>query len=813
MPEKPYDHRQIELKWHARWENADFYKAEENSAKPKFYVLEMLPYPSGALHIGHIRNYSIGDALARYKWMRGYNVLHPMGWDAFGLPAENAAIASQRPPREWTLQNIAAMKKTHRRFAFSYDWDREISTCEPEYYRWNQWFFLKMLERGLAYRKRALVNWCPRCATVLANEQVVEGCCWRHEDTPVEQKSLDQWFLKITDYADRLLDDMAKLEGGWPERVLTMQRNWIGRSEGAELDFSLADDGRPIRVFTTRADTIYGATCVILAPEHPLAEELLDAEGRVRAKAMVDARAGRNPGDIEKEGFFTGRLAVNPFSGEKVPIWIANFVVMGYGTGAIMAVPAHDERDFEFCRKYGIPIRPVIRPKDGALATEPGMTEAFTEYGVVESSGPWSGMTSQNARVGMAECAQDCGFGKAAVTFRIKDWGISRQRYWGTPIPVIHCPACGVVPVPEDQLPVLLPLEAELTGAGRSPLENVPAFVNAPCPACGAAARRETDTMDTFIDSSWYFYRYCDPHNSAAPFDPAKIAYWFEIDQYIGGVEHAILHLIYSRFFTKVMRDIGLISNDEPARRLFTQGMVIADGAKMSKSKGNVVGADMLAEKFGADTARMFVLFANSPENEVDWRAEGAEGVHRFLGRVYRFVTRNVEQAPGLPGASDKKVLRKLHQTLKKITEDFESRWHFNTCIASVMELVNVLYAEEQDISRPAMAEIIEKLALMLAPFAPYLSQEIWEESGREGPVFRQPWPAFDTELAKEEEAEIVVQVNGKLRARFHAPFGTPKEDLDARAQSDEKVQPFLAGKQVIKIITVPDKLVNIVVR
>jgi leucyl-tRNA synthetase len=594
-----------------------------------------------------------------------------------------------------------------------------------------------------------------------------------------------------------------------------MQRNWIGRSEGAEIDFHLVDDAQPIRVFTTRVDTIYGATCVILAPEHPLNQTLLDAEGKARAKAMVDARArvpsGRDPGDIEKEGFFTGHFAANPYSGEQVPIWVANFVLMGYGTGAIMAVPAHDERDFEFCRKYGIAIRPVIRPVDGALAVEPGMREAFTEYGVVEDSGQWSGLPSDEARRKMADYARQLGFGKAAITFRIKDWGISRQRYWGTPIPVVHCPACGIVPVPENQLPVLLPVKIEITGAGRSPLENVPEFVNVACPRCGGAARRETDTMDTFIDSSWYFYRYCDPHNGAMPFDSTKIAYWFEIDQYIGGVEHAILHLIYSRFFTKMMRDIGLIQNDEPARRLFTQGMVIAEGAKMSKSKGNVVGADMLAEKFGADTARMFVLFAGPPEKEIDWRNESAEGIYRFLGRVYRFVTRTVDRASDVPGAADKKVLRKLHQTVKKITEDFESRWHFNTCIASIMELVNVLYAEEENISGAVTAEAAEKLALMLAPFAPYLSQEIWEELGKPGPVFRQTWPAFDPELAKEEEAEIVVQVNGKLRARVHAPFGTSKERLEALAL--EKVQSLLAGKQVVKVITVPDKLVNVVVK
>ncbi|HUK14817.1 MAG TPA: leucine--tRNA ligase [Bryobacteraceae bacterium] len=816
MPEKPYDHRQIELKWHERWQNADFYKAEEHSTKPKFYVLEMLPYPSGTLHIGHIRNYSIGDALARYKWMRGFNVLHPMGWDAFGLPAENAAIANKRPPREWTLQNIESMKKTHRRFAFSYDWDREISTCEPEYYRWNQWFFLRMLERGLAYRKKALLNWCPKCATVLANEQVVEGCCWRHEDTPVEQRALQQWFLKITDYADQLLADIAQLEGGWPERVLTMQRNWIGRSEGTEVDFRLAEiPDLSIRVFTTRVDTIYGVTCVILAPEHPFNERLLDAEGLARAKAMVDARAGRDPGDIEKEGFFTGAYAVNPYSGELIPVWIGNFVLMAYGTGAIMAVPAHDERDFEFCRKYGIAVRPVIRPVDGELAVEPGLKAAFTDDGVVESSGPWSGLASEEARRQMSAYATERGFGKAAVTYRIKDWGISRQRYWGTPIPVIHCPHCGVVAVPDSQLPVRLPDHVEITGTGRSPLENVPDFVNVACPQCGGPARRETDTMDTFIDSSWYFYRYCDPHNDQAPFDSAKIAYWFEIDQYIGGVEHAILHLIYSRFFTKVMRDIGLISNSEPAKRLFTQGMVIAEGAKMSKSKGNVVGADMLAEKFGADTARMFVLFAAPPEKEVDWRFEGAEGIYRFLGRVYRFATRNIGQLADLPatGSSDRAVQRKLHQILEKITEDFETRWHFNTCIAAVMELVNVLYTEEGKIGAAVIAESIEKLALVLAPFAPYLSQEIWEELGKEGLVFRQCWPSFDPELAKADLAEIVVQVNGKLRSRIWMPFGTPGAELESRALADEKLQPFLSGKKIVKAIVVPDKLVNIVVR
>jgi leucyl-tRNA synthetase len=813
MPEKPYDHKEIELKWHERWkDDANLYKAESDSVRPKYYVLEMLPYPSGSLHIGHIRNYSIGDALARYKWMQGYNVLHPMGWDAFGLPAENSAIANNQDPRTWTLSNIAAMKRQHRRMAFSYDWDREVTTCEPEYYHWNQWFFLKMMERGLAYRKKALVNWCPECATVLANEQVVDGCCWRHETTPVEQRALEQWFWKITAYAEELLRDIdEKLEGNWPERVLSMQRNWIGRSEGSEIDFKLAESGEPIRVFTTRVDTIYGATCVILAPEHPVAQKLLDAAGRARAKQMIDARAQQGPGDIVKEGVFTGHYAVNPYNGEKVPVWIGNFVLMEYGTGAIMAVPAHDERDFEFCKTYGLPIRPVIRPVSGAAGLAGG---AFTEDGIVEDSGEFSGLPSAEARRRMNQRAEAEGFGKAAITYRIKDWGISRQRYWGTPIPVIHCPACGIVPVPESELPVVLPLDVKLTGRGQSPLAGVPSFINVKCPRCGGDARRESDTMDTFVDSSWYFYRYCDPKNDQAPFDSKKIAYWFPIDQYIGGVEHAILHLIYSRFFTKVMRDIGLIQNDEPAARLFTQGMVIKDGAKMSKSKGNVVSADEMIERFGADTGRLFALFAAPPEKDMDWTDAGAEGAYRFLGRVCRFVTRSAD-APGRAGdpASDRRALRKLHQTIRKVTEDFDKRWHFNTSIAALMELINTLHEEEENLSRDALDQILPPLVLMLGPFAPYLAEELWEQLGRTGPVFRQPWPNYNEELAKEDAADVVLQVNGKVRGRIAVRFGAPQEELEKLALADPKTQPFLAGKQVVKVVVVPDKLVNIVVR
>lgn len=813
MPEKQFDHTAIETYWYQRWAaDPKLYSPEEGSARPKYYVLEMLPYPSGRLHMGHVRNYSIGDSLARYMWMRGYNVLHPMGWDAFGLPAENAAIKNNRHPRDWTVNNIAHMKKQLARLGFSYDWAFELSTCEPEYYRWNQWFFLKMYERGLAYRKKALVNWCPECATVLANEQVVDGCCWRHETTPVEQRELDQWFLRTTAYADQLLDDMKQIEAGWPERVLTMQRNWIGRSEGAEIDFRLETTGEPIRVFTTRVDTIFGATCVILAPEHPLVKMLADESMAPRVKQMIDERGQKDAADLEKQGLATGAFAVNPFNGERVPIWIGNFVLMGYGTGAIMAVPGHDERDFEFCTKYGIPVRPVIRPLDGVL----GETLPYTDYGVMENSGEFSGLTSEEGRRVMAAKAEAEGFGKAAITFRIKDWGVSRQRYWGTPIPMIHCPSCGLTPVPEQDLPVILPLDIQITGRGRSPLENVPEFMNVACPKCGEPARRESDTMDTFVDSSWYFYRYCDPKNDQAPFDSAKVQYWFPIDQYIGGVTHAILHLIYSRFWTKVMRDMGLIANDEPTRNLFTQGMVQLHGKTMSKSMGNIVDPDEMVEKYGADTCRLFTLFAAPPEKDMDWNESSVEGQYRFLGRVYRFVTRNLDRAGerGAPATdADKKALRKLHQTVRKVTSDFDSRWHFNTSIAAIMELVNELYAQEAGLSAGVIREILESLVLLLSPFAPFAAEELWRELGREGPVFRCAWPAFDQELAKEEGAEVVVQVNGKLRSKIMVAFGTAKDDLERMALGDEKVKAFLDGKQVVKVIVVPDKLVNLVVK
>src|SRR6478672_717399 len=712
-----YNPQQVEEKWAARWQqDPSLYVAEENSAKPKYYVLEMLPYPSGALHMGHVRNYAIGDALARYMWMNGYNVLHPMGWDSFGLPAENAAIQNNTPPREWTLRNIAAMKAQMKRLGFAYDWSREVTTCLPDYYKWNQWFFIKLFEKGLAYRKKSRVNWCPKCATVLANEQVMNGCCWRHEDTLVEQRELEQWFLRITQYAEELLRDLDRLPG-WPEKVRTMQRNWIGRSEGTLVDFKLdgANDATiaTISVFTTRVDTIYGATSLQLAPQHPLVTRLTKNNDLLRAEVerlIAEQRTAREVGDIgeiEKHGVNTGRHAVNPYNGEKVPIWVANYILMDYGTGAIMSVPAHDERDYEFARKYKIEIRLVILPAGDPeeTAVEPKLPFT-TMQGMLVNSGRFSGRDCESAIKAMSEQAEKDGFGKATVTYRLKDWGISRQRYWGTPIPMLYCEKDGIVAVPEKDLPVILPENVDITLTGGSPLGRVPEFVNATCPKCGGPARRETDTMDTFVDSSWYFYRYTDARNDKAPFDGKITQYWFGdrgIDQYIGGVEHAILHLIYSRFWTKFMRDMGLIKNDEPAERLFTQGMIIKGGAKMSKSLGNVVSPDEMVEHYGADATRMYTLFATSPDRELDWQDEGVEGIERFLSRVYRFAVRNTRledpawnsPVPENLSPPARAVQRKLHQTIKRVSDDFQGRWHFNTCIAAIMELVNGLYAVE----------------------------------------------------------------------------------------------------------------------
>jgi len=836
--EDRYDAQRIETKWSERWQqDASLYAAESKSTKPKYYVLEMLPYPSGVLHMGHVRNYSIGDALARYMWMNGYNVLHPMGWDSFGLPAENAAISANTPPREWTLRNIANMKVQMKRLGFGYDWSREVTTCLPDYYRWNQWFFLKLYEKGLAYRRKSKVNWCPKCATVLANEQVVDGCCWRHEDTPVEQRELEQWFLRITQYAEELLRDLDKL-GAWPEKVRTMQRNWIGRSEGTLVDFKLdGGDDSPdstISVFTTRVDTIYGATSVQLAPEHPLVARLAKYNDPLRNQVeqlKAEQRKAKEVGDIgaiEKHGVNTHRYAVNPYNGQRIPIWVANYILMDYGTGAIMSVPAHDERDYEFAKKYKLEIRVVIMPQADdpeETVTEPPLPFT-TMRGMLVNSGSFSGLDCEEAIRKMSAYAEEHSFGKASVTYRLKDWGISRQRYWGTPIPMLYCEKDGIVPVPEQDLPVILPEKVEITLSGGSPLARVPEFANVTCPKCGGPARRETDTMDTFVDSSWYFYRYTDARNDRAPFDSKTVAYWFPIDQYIGGVEHAILHLIYSRFWTKFMRDMGLVKNDEPAERLFTQGMIIKAGTKMSKSLGNAVSPDDMVARYGADSTRLYTLFATAPDRELDWQDEGVEGIQRFLGRLYRVVTDRTDPSVGPTDLSVEKrrgpaartLQRKLHQTIKRISDDFQGRWHFNTSIAALMEFNNLLSGTAQDISAgniapEDLAEAKRVLVLLLAPFAPYLAHELWEMLGKKENLLKAPWPKYDPALAKEEEIEIPVQINGKLRSVVVVPAGSAEGAILEAALSSEKIKAMIAGKQILKKIVVPGKLVNFVVR
>jgi len=824
-----YDPAAIEQKWQERWAaDPALYAAETaSSSKPKYYVLEMLPYPSGQLHMGHVRNYAIGDALARQMWMRGYNVLHPMGWDAFGLPAENAALKNNTPPREWTLGNIAAMKRQMQRLGYAYNWATEVTTCLPDYYRWNQWFFLRMYEKGLAYRKKSKVNWCPECATVLANEQVIDGCCWRHEDTRVEQRDLVQWFFRITAYAQELLEGLDKLDG-WPEKVRTMQRNWIGRSEGTEVDFGLEGGPEKIRVFTTRVDTIFGATSVQLAPEHPLVAAFCAADSALKHQIdglLDEQRKAREAGDlgaIDKHGVPTGKFAVNPYNGELVPIWVANYILMDYGTGAIMSVPAHDERDFEFATKYAIEIRQVIKP---VLGEEGGVLPFISEDGVLVNSGKYDRLSCAEAQKQLQETATREQFGEAKIIFRLKDWGVSRQRYWGTPIPMIHCERDGMVAVPDDQLPVILPEKIEITQQGGSPLGRVPEFVNTTCPKCSGPARRETDTMDTFVDSSWYFYRYTDAKNANVPFDPAIVKYWFPIDQYIGGVEHAILHLIYSRFWTKVMRDLGLVKNDEPAQRLFTQGMVIKDGAKMSKSKGNVISPDDMVSRYGADSARMYSLFAAPPDRDLDWQEDGVAGVSRFLGRVWRIVTKYAPvarmagaQTVDAPAGLSLRLLRKLHQTIAKITLDFEGRWHFNTDVAAIMELVNEIQdADSQlasgEVAAPVVGELLRNLVLLLAPFAPFLAAELWEELGENGAILRAPWPKSDPGLAKEDEIEIPVQINGKLVAVVRVAAGADPKTIEAAALANEKVRERIAGKTLVKVIVVPGRAVNLVVK
>ena len=837
-----YRPRDIEQKWQTRWAESRAFEVTEDPSKPNFYCLEMFAYPSGHAHVGHVRNYMIGDICARTKRMLGFNVLHPFGWDAFGLPAENAAIKNNVHPETWTLENIAHMKGQLQRLGISYAWEREIATCLPDYYHWNQWLFTRMFERGLAYRKKSSVNWCETDQTVLANEQVVDGACWRC-GTIVTQRELEQWCLKITAYADELLDSLDKLTT-WPEKVLTMQRNWIGRSEGARVRFG------DIEVFTTRIDTIYGATFVLLAPEHPLVEHYAaeskdPAAFRAQvAKFKSQDRTARMTGEVAKEGFDTGRTVVNPFTGKPVPVWIANFVLVEYGTGAVMGVPAHDQRDFEFATKYRLPIDVVVQPDSGPV-TAGTLTAAADGEGTLVASGPYNGMRWDAANKEMTADARTRGIGEGTVQYRLKDWGISRQRYWGTPIPIVYCETHGLVAVPDDQLPVALPKVVEFTGRGDSPLAQMPEFVNTTCPKCGGAARRETDTMDTFVDSSWYFYRFCDAKNARAPFDAAKVAYWGPVDFYSGGVEHAILHLIYSRFFSRVFRDLGLVKIDEPFTRLLTQGMVLKNGAVMSKSKGNVVDPDDMIEKFGADALRLYVMFVAPPEKEVEWIDTGLEGAYRFLSRVWRMVDYLipvVAKAPAPAGltfdAEERAMRRRTHATIRRVAQDIDPRMHLNTAISALMEMVNDLYAfadarglkpsgrsDDADappvappvVSRPetaaVLAEAARALVLMLSPFTPHLSEELWERTGHAGGVTKAGWPEFDEQAAKEEAIEIPVQVNGKVRGRIIVPADADEKAIERAALEAPAIRTHLEGKQVVKVIVARGRLVSVVVK
>ncbi|HSW64060.1 MAG TPA: leucine--tRNA ligase [Dissulfurispiraceae bacterium] len=840
-----YEFQAIEGKWQRYWTERQLHRTDTDSSRKKFYCLEMFPYPSGKIHMGHVRNYAIGDVIARYKKMQGYSVLHPMGWDAFGLPAENAAIKNNVHPAQWTYENIEFMKKQLNRMGLSYDWTREVTTCSPEYYRWNQWIFIKLLERGLAYKKASFVNWCPDCATVLANEQVVDGGCWRC-DTKVIRKELEQWFFRITDYADELLQGCDELSG-WPERVVAMQKNWIGKSEGVEVDFAIQGSSQKLRIFTTRPDTLYGVTFMCIAPTHPLAEALTDDRTGL---AAIKSKYGE---EDEKEGLDTGRFAVNPLTGNRIPVFIANFVLMEYGTGAIMSVPAHDQRDFEFAQKYGLPVKIVIQPEQCELASPPAA--AFEGDGILTASAQFSGLKSADARRKIIDYVEARKFGTGRIHYKLRDWGISRQRYWGTPIPVVYCESCAIVPVPDDQLPVILPEDARLTGAGASPLAESPSFLNVRCPKCGGPARRETDTMDTFVDSSWYFIRYCSKKDEE-PFARANTDYWMPVDQYIGGIEHAVLHLLYSRFFTRALRDFGIVGMGEPFKNLLTQGMVcketwkceehgwlfpeeVESGAcsrcgkpvargrveKMSKSKKNVIDPDALIQRFGADTMRLFSLFAAPPERDLEWSDKGVEGASRFIHKLWTAVHRNIEAVRAardcavdpatLQNASAAALLRKTHQTIRKVTDDIEKDYHFNTAIAALMELVNEMtgFAPQHGADRAVLNCAIRNTLLMISPFAPHVAEELWAEIGEQGSVFEQSWPGWNAALAKDEEIELVVQVNGKLRAKILVPAGLSDAAARERALADAKVSEHTAGKQIVKIVVIQGRLVNIVVK
>ena len=828
-----YDPQSLEEKWQKRWAERGEFDVEPDAAKPKYYVLEMFPYPSGNIHMGHVRNYSIGDVVARFRRMQGYNVIHPIGWDAFGLPAENAAIKHGVHPAEWTYSNIASMRAQLKRLGYSYDWRREVATCHPGYYRWEQAFFLRWLEKGLVYRKKAAQNWCPQCHTVLANEQVEEGRCWRC-DTPVEQKELTQWFLRITAYAEELLEDLKRLDGGWPERVLSMQRNWIGKSVGAEIVFPLEGREGEVRVFSTRPDTVFGVTFMTLAPEHPLVESLIAGKpNEAEIRAFIDKtrnmdRLDRQSDSLEKNGVFTGAYCLHPFTGDRIPIWLGNFVLAEYGTGAVMAVPAHDQRDFDFARKFGLDIRVVIQPEGRSLNPD-SMDAAWTEPGIMVHSGTFDGLPNEEGKAAVIKALEDMGKGRRTINWRLRDWNISRQRYWGAPIPVVYCEDCGMVPVPESELPVLLPLDVKPCEDGRSPLPDFKPFVETACPRCGKPARRETDTMDTFVESSWYFARYTSARDEKEAFDKDSLAYWLPGDQYIGGVEHAILHLLYSRFFTKVLRDLGYYpaNLDEPFTNLLTQGMVLKDGSKMSKSKGNTVEPSDMIAKYGADTVRLFCLFAAPPERDFDWSETGIEGAYRFLGRVWRLFE---ELRPALSpvsacsstaeDASSSTSARELrlreHATLKKVGEDIGNRYQFNTAIAAVMELVNALYLAKDELTQTAAGRVVLSSAMatvltLLFPFTPHMCEELWEDLGHGDSLAREGWPQWREDALQRDVVTVVVQINGKLRGKLEVPADTSREDVERAALAEPNIARHLDGLTVRKIIVVPGKLVNVV--
>jgi leucyl-tRNA synthetase len=825
-----YEPRSIEPRWQKRWDEAGVFEAGRRAGAEKRYVLEMFPYPSGAMHMGHARVYTIGDALARLLRMRGYDVLHPMGFDALGLPAENAALKDGRHPAERTRENIDSFRADMKRAGFAFDWSREFATCDPEYYRWNQWFFLRMLEKGIVYRRQGKANWCTGCQTVIANEQVVDDNLCERCSSPVEEKVIPEWAFRITDYADDLLAGLDGLRE-WPERITTMQRNWIGRSEGAEVDFAVSGQAERIRVFTTRVDTIYGCTYVVLAPEHPLTDRLTTPDRKAGVRAFVDRMARMDPAertgeDAPKEGVFTGAFAVNPYSGEKVPVWIANFVLAGYGTGAVMSVPAHDQRDFEFARKYALPVRVVVQPAQGSpLPAGDVLEKACTDDGVLAESGPFDGLRSEEARRRMSALAREKGFGEPSVKYHLRDWGFSRQRYWGTPIPVVYCPDHGAVGVPDADLPVTLPPEAIITGTGEPPLAKVPAFVNTTCPRCGKPARRETETMDTFVDSSWYYARYLSPRDAQRPFGQAEARRWLPVDVYVGGPEHAVMHLLYFRFWHRVMEQLGLVFEKEPVKRLVTQGIVNGpDGRKMSKRWGNVVQPGPIIDRFGADTMRMFMLFAAPPEKDIDWSDEQVDGMFRFLSRVWRIFHARQEAflVPDrlLADAAGPflELRRKTHRTIKRVTEGLEGDLKFNTSIAALMELVNELYALEpgSDPDRAAVKEALVAVATMLAPFAPHVAEELWHEvlglAVRDQLLAESPWPSYDPALVLADVVTIAVQVNGKLRGEVQAPVSAGEAEVRAMAEQEERVKAHLAGKAVRKVVFVPRRLINFVV-